>query len=155
MTGMNDQKMGLSEIGAGTASSDRGASHSPDFPSESREGQTFTWTLKDIMLYDQTADAGIKRMEEIPRTCNLILGLGDGKPESQKMYGIASDAGRLTTFDDTNQQPLVWDEYPDGDNVTSMDHERIPSVVYWGMDWYCPQYHKPLGDRLKENWGKI
>lgn len=143
MTGMNDQKMGISEIGASTAGD------SPDFPSESRKGQSFTWMLRDVLQFDKTADAGLERMQNTARTCNLILGIGDGKEDSLKFHGIASDAGRLTHYSDYNQEPLY---YIDG---TDMTHPRINNVVYWGMDWYCAPFHQAMSNQLKANWGGI
>merc|ERR1712141_337493 len=100
MTGMNDQKMGISEIGAGTAGD------SPDFPSESRKGRSFTWILRDILQFDKSADEAKERMENEDRTCNLILGVGDGKAE--KFHGFAYDAARLTTYNDKDMQPLQY-----------------------------------------------
>ena len=141
MTGMNDQKMGISEIGAGTAGD------SPDFPDESRKGQSFTWMLRDILQFDKTADQAKERMEKADRTCNLILGVGDGK--TNVFHGFASDAGRLTTYNDKDMEPL---KYIDG---TDMRHDRIDNIVYWGMDWYCWQFHEVLRDNLLEYWGDI
>merc|ERR1719220_2960757 len=50
-------------------------------------------------------------------------------------------------------KPLTND-FEGGDN-SSVEHDRIPNAVYWGMDWYCTGYHKVLGERIRENWGQI
>ena len=149
MTGMNDQKMGISEIGASTAGD------SPDFPGESRTGQAFTWTLRDMLQFDMTGDAAVSRLENTERTCNLILGMGDGKNESQSMYGLASDNAKLTVMTDKNMLPQTYDGSENNGDFSSTEHDRIDKAVYWGMDWYCTGYHKVLGDRIRENYGNI
>ena len=35
--------------------------------------------LRDILQFDNTLDDAINRMANTERTCNLILGVGDGK----------------------------------------------------------------------------
>jgi len=142
ITGMNDQKMGISEIGA---------SYSGEvaFPGESRHGYPFTWMLRDMLQFNSTGDAALETMQNADRTCNLILGVGDGKPESQVFHGVSSDAELLTVYTDTYLMPKVNDDGVD------MTHEDIENVVYWGMDWFCPAFHKQLHDRIVENWGAI
>jgi len=142
MTGMNDQKMGISEIGASYAGETA-------FPSEDRHGYPFTWMLRDILQFNSTGDEGLKTMQDADRTCNLILGVGDGKPESQVFHGVSSDAGLLTVYTDTYLEPQVNEE---GVNMT---HPMIENVVYWGMDWFCPPFHQQMHDRIVANWGNI
>ena len=57
MTGMNDQKMGISEIGVSYP-----GENSEAYPEESRKGYPFTWMLKDIMQYTNTADEAFDLM---------------------------------------------------------------------------------------------
>jgi len=49
------------------------------FGNESRIGNPFTFLLRDILQFDKTIDNTIARMKKTRRTCNLILGVGDGK----------------------------------------------------------------------------
>ncbi|XP_041374954.1 protein dcd1B-like [Gigantopelta aegis] len=71
ITGMNSKKMAISEIGVSF----------PDdtFGDESRFGIPFTNILRDILNYDNTLDDSISRIANAKRTCDLILGVGDGK----------------------------------------------------------------------------
>lgn len=63
--------MAISEIGVSF----------PDdtFGRESRIGNPFTFVLREILEFDQTLDQALTRIETAHRTCNLILGVGDGK----------------------------------------------------------------------------
>jgi hypothetical protein len=62
------------------------------------------------------------------RTCNLILGVGDGKLPAFRSVQYSGSIVRF--FDDKNMQP-VYDWHP-----------RMENVVYYGMDWLCPGYTK-------------
>lgn len=66
--------MAISEIGVSY----------PDntFGKESRIGNPFTYVLRDIIQFDKTLDETINRLETTRRTCNLILGVGDGKEKT-------------------------------------------------------------------------
>ena len=119
------------------------------FPGENRHGYPFTWMLRDMLQFNSTGDAALETMQNADRTCNLILGVGDGKPESQVFHGVSSDADLLTVYTDTYLMPKVNDDGVD------MTHEDIENVVYWGMDWFCPPFHKQLHDRIVANWGAI
>jgi len=76
------------------------------------------------------------------RTCDLILGVGDGK--LQEFRGFEYSYSTLKIFDDLNLQPY---------NATW--HPRIKDVVYWGMDWICPGYNEVLSTLLNKYWGKL
>jgi hypothetical protein len=39
----------------------------------------FQFLLRDILQFDETIDDSINRIVSYPRTCDLILGVGDGK----------------------------------------------------------------------------
>ena len=67
LTGMNDQQMAISEIGASYADE--------TFGFESRKGIPFTYILRDVLQWDKSLEDSKKRMKEADRTCNLILGL--------------------------------------------------------------------------------
>ncbi|XP_076461219.1 protein dcd1B-like isoform X2 [Babylonia areolata] len=76
ITGMSSQQMAISEIGVSF----------PDksFGSESRFGVPFTFLLRDILQFDTTLNHSLDRITNAPRTCDLILGVGDGK-----VHGLA------------------------------------------------------------------
>lgn len=134
LTGMSDQKMGISEIGVSY----------PDasFGKESRVGVPFTFLLRDILQWDNSLTEAKSHMTNAHRTCDLILGVGDGKPGGG-FVGVEYSASVANFQTPTNQQPLFdW-------------HPRIPDVVYYGMDWLCPAFNQKLGEQIQANYGKI
>jgi isopenicillin-N N-acyltransferase like protein len=71
ISGVNEHKMAISEIGV---------SYPDDtFMGESRLGNPFTFILRDILQWDKNIEQSIKRMQTSKRTCNLIMGVGDGR----------------------------------------------------------------------------
>lgn len=58
------------------------------FGKESRIGVPFTFLLRNILQFDNTLNASITRIQTAHRTCDLILGVGDGKPEAETMRGF-------------------------------------------------------------------
>lgn len=79
-------------------------------------------------------------MQTTKRTCNLILGVGDGKSEFrsfQYSHSVCNVIG------DTNPLPKAdW-------------HPGVENVVYYGMDWGCPAFHERLHEMLVKSYGKI
>ena len=120
LSGVNQHKMVVSEIGVTF----------PDksFGRESRFGNPFTFVLRDVLQWDKNIEESIHRMKTTQRTCNLILGVGDGN----KGYfrGFQYSHSTLNVVDDHKPLPnnSTW-------------HPAIPEVVYWGMDWNCPPFH--------------
>ena len=98
------------------------------FGSESRIGVPFTFLLRDVLQWDSSLDDSVNRMVNSKRTCNLILGVGDGKLPAFRSVQYSGSIVRF--FDDKNMQP-VYDWHP-----------RMENVVYYGMDWLCPGYTK-------------
>jgi len=133
LTGLSDKKLGISEIGV--------AYPDDTFGSESRVGYPFLFLLRDILQWDITLDDATNRMANAKRTCDLILGVGDGKTSQFRGYEYSSSV--LNVFDDTNQMPLTdW-------------HPRINNTVYWGMDWICPGDNMVLSHQLEQFIGKL
>jgi len=134
LTGISETLLGISEIGVAY----------PDntFGTESRIGYPFIFLLRDILQFDNTIDDAINRMINARRTCNLILGVGDGK--ESEFRGMEYSYSVLEVMDDQNLRPYneTW-------------HPRIPEVVYWGMDWDCPSYNYVLSGQIKKYYGKI
>jgi isopenicillin-N N-acyltransferase-like protein len=110
--------MGVSEIGV---------SYPDDtFGKESRFGTPFTFLLRDILQFDKTIDETYTRITEGKRTCDLILGVGDGK--TSRFNSIQYSASVANFLNDTTLKP-------EGDW-----HPKIRNIVYHGMDWLCPGY---------------
>jgi len=134
LTGVSSTRLGISEIGVSYPDS--------TFGRESRVGVPFIFTLRDILQFDDTVDDATNRLINEKRTCDLILGVGDGK--LNEMRGYQTSATVLNVFDDENLRPYnqTW-------------HPRIPDVVYWGMDWICPYYNTLLSRQIQKYYGEI
>jgi len=134
LTGMSQAKLGISEIGVSYPDS--------SFGTESRVGVPFVFILRDILQWDQTIDDAISRMINERRTCDLILGVGDGK--LKQFRGMQYSYSVLNIFDDINLRPK-----------NSTWHPVIADVVYWGMDWLCPSFNSLLSSLLIKYHGQI
>jgi len=134
LTGVSQTQLGISEIGVDYPDS--------TFGTESRIGVPFVFLLRDILQFDNTLQDALKRIVNVKRTCDLILGVGDGK--ISEFRGIAYSSSKVTIMDDTNQLPLnnTW-------------HPRINDMVYWGMDWECPGDNMILMQQIKKNYGSL
>lgn len=79
-------------------------------------------------------------MQTTKRTCNLILGVGDGKSEFrsfQYSHSVCNVIG------DTNPLPKAdW-------------HPQLNHTVYYGMDWNCPPFHLRIHELLEKYHGQI
>jgi isopenicillin-N N-acyltransferase-like protein len=141
LTGMNDQQMAISEIGASYADK--------TFGRESRSGIPFTYILRDVLQFDQSLDDSKMRLKQADRTCNLILGVGDGKDHMFNSVRYSYSAADF--FDDKTLEPGPWCTEPRPCDWQPL----IDNVVYHGMDWNCPTYTQFLGEQLQKHWGKI
>jgi hypothetical protein len=136
-SGMSSVKTGTSEIGVSF----------PDdtFGKESRFGIPFTYILRDMLQFDNTLADAEKRITTSHRTCDLILGFGDGKDQTgiNAFRGIQYGASVANFYTDTNMMPnATW-------------HPRMTNVVYYGMDWLCPGYTIALHDQLTYAYGQL
>lgn len=138
LTGVSDKQLGISEIGVSF----------PDdtFGKESRIGVPFVWILRDILHSDGSLDQAIHRLQTERRTCDLILGVGDGKDTAgseKKFRSFQYSHSTLNVINDTNPLPEVdW-------------HKPIDSVVYHGMDWICPGNYQALYNQITKHWGAL
>jgi len=134
LSGQSSAQMAISEIGVSY----------PDasFGEESRIGIPFTFLLRDILQFDNSYLDTITRITTANRTCDLILGAGDGK--AQTFRGFQYSYSVATVISDTNLIPAndTW-------------HPKIPNVVYFGMDWLCPNYDIVLAKQLNHYYGNI
>lgn len=131
LTGVSQAQLGISEIGVSY----------PDasFGNESRIGVPFIFILRDILQFDYTIDDAINRMANSRRTCDLILGVGDGKLGLFRAFQYSNSVLRIQ--DDLNMMPnATW-------------HPRIKNMVYYGMDWICPAYNQVLSEQLTKYYG--
>lgn len=114
----------------------------PSFGAESFVGVPFVYMMRDVAQRDATYQQAIARIQAARRTCNLIVAVGDGA--AGLVRGMEYSHSVATVFNDTDMMP---------DNATW--HPRIPSVVYWGMDWLCPTFSSVLARELKSNYGAL
>lgn len=134
ISGMSEVGTGISEIGV--------AFPDASFGNESRVGIPFTNILKDMVQFDRTLADAERRLTDAHRTCDLILGFGDAKPGGG-FRGVQYSYSDANFIDDTN---LI----PKGDW-----HPPIENVVYFGMDWLCPNYNSVLAAQLNAFHGNI
>lgn len=77
------------------------------------------------------------------RTCDLILGIGDGKPEVATFRGFQISYSVCNVVDDKNLIPNeTW-------------HPKFNGAVYWGMDWLCPNWDLRLSELISQYYGQI
>lgn len=138
LTGVNSNKLGISEIGVSY----------PDetFGKQSRVGTPFIFVLRDILHSDTTLEDSIERLKKARRTCDLILGVGDGKPGAgggKNFRSFQYSYSNLTVIDDVNFLPVAdW-------------HKPIKDVVYHGMDWICPGDSQAMYNQISKHWGNL
>jgi isopenicillin-N N-acyltransferase-like protein len=143
-TGQSAAQLGVSEIGVSY----------PDttyFGSETFAGVPFVYLLRDVLEFDAREADAVARITGANRTCDLILGVGDGKPAAPGGAGTARSfaysAGDIFVFNDTNLQP--WNDTAD------TWHPRFPDLVWHAMDWLCPGYSVPMAAQIKGLWGAL
>lgn len=133
ITGISSVQMAISEIGV-TFPDDT-------FGKESRFGIPFTYILRDVLQFDADLEASQQRLTTAHRTCDLILGIGDGK--SDQFRSIQYSASVANFMKDDDMLPVRdW-------------HPRMNDLVYYGMDWLCPNYTSVLHTQLDANYGNI
>mmetsp|Transcript_4390 Transcript_4390/g.14261 ORF Transcript_4390/g.14261 Transcript_4390/m.14261 type:complete len:506 (+) Transcript_4390:1-1518(+) len=135
ITGMSERGMAISEIGVSFPD--------PTFGEESRYGVPFTFILRDILQFDNDLDQGLSRLITARRTCDLILGVGDGKTK-KTFRAIQYSHSVANVQNDTHMMPHndTW-------------HPRIKNIVYYGMDWLCPAYNQVMAQQLQKHYGNI
>jgi len=141
LTAFSDAQIGISEIGVSFADDSFGQG-TDDTPPEKVHGQPWMSVLKDVVTYDHSIDEAIARIQSANRTCNLIIGVGDG--EAGYANGIEYSGYVAVPYNDVTLLPVndTW-------------HPKIDNVVYNGMDWLCPGYTQKLGEQLTKYHGGI
>lgn len=132
VTGMSAH-LGLSEIGVSNPDDTFG-------PQRFGEGIPFNILLREVMM-GQTQLQGVERaLRDATRTLDLILGFGAHKKDEPRapFTGVQYARDQVRFYDDKNMLP-----------VNASWHAPIEDVVYHGMDWLCPAWTKPLGEKLR------
>ena len=96
----------------------------PTFGKESRVGVPFTFLLRDIIQFDPSLSAGLDHISNAPQTCDLSLGVGNGKVDTSArdvapFQGIQYSHSVVKFYNDTTMRPQndSW-------------HPRIKQMVY-------------------------
>jgi len=141
LSGFSDQQLAISEIGV-TYPDDSFGQGTEDTPPEKVHGEPWMFILRDVLQYSDSLESGIQRITEANRTCNLIIGLGDG--EENMVNGIEFSGYVAVPYNDETLLPFneTW-------------HPKIEDVVYNGMDWLCPNYDTVLAQQLTKFHGSI
>jgi len=141
LTGFTAAHLGISEIGV-TYPDDSFGQGTDNTPAEKVKGQPWMSVLKDVASKAHNVDEALKIIEDADRTCNLIIGVGDGN--AGNAYGVEYSGYVAVPYNDTTLLPNndTW-------------HPQIPSVVYNGMDWLCPNFDIALHDQLVKYHGQI
>lgn len=137
LSGQSSQKLSIHEIGV--------AFPDATFGNESFAGIPFVFLLRDILQFDNSYSDAVSRIQTSNRTCDLILGVGDGNANTAR--AIEYSASVAISFDDKTLQPTNTSGYT--------WHPRIPDIVYYGMDWLCPSYNQAMANQLLKNYGNI
>ncbi len=130
VTGVSSVPLAISEIG-----DDYDAMH------DSLQGTPFMFLLRDILQFDTSLKAALRRIRRARRTTSLLYAVGDGK--SGEFRAIQASRTVFNVFSPDDLEPLT------------PTHPRIPNIVYWGMSWDVPKYDKPLHDMLVKYYGNL
>lgn len=100
------------------------------------------FVLRDVLQFEDSLEGAEARIAASNRTCNLIIGVGDG--EQGKVNGIEYSGYVSIPYNDQTLLPVneTW-------------HPVIEDVVYNGMDWLCPNYDSALATQLNKYYGSI
>lgn len=93
------------------------------------------YLFRDVLQYSTSLPEAIATIQAANRTCNLILGVGDGK--ARAVSGIQYSGYVAVPYAST-------DLLPQNDSW----HPQVRDVVYNGMDWLCPNFDIVLGQQL-------
>ena len=88
-------------------------------------------------------------MNNTRRTCDLILGVGCGQEGDDGTFrGYEYSYSTLNVYNWNNLEPYNASADPQW-------HPRIKDIIYWGMDWLCPNYDIVLSNQLIKYYGNI
>jgi isopenicillin-N N-acyltransferase like protein len=121
LSGFSSEQLAISEIGAYFADDSFGQG-TENTPPQKVKGEPWMFILRDVLKYESSLEGAISRIQNSDRTCNLIIGVGDG--EESYVNGIEYSGYVAIPYDDQTLLP---------ENETW--HPVIDGAVYNGMDW--------------------
>ncbi len=109
--------------------------------------------LRHVLQHEQTLDGAVAYLQAANRTCNLILGVGDGKAPAEgaahsDFRAFRYSAAVAPAYDDATMEPHAAEGEVDW-------HPYIEDAVYYGMDWLCPNFSEVLAGHLLAHHGRI
>jgi isopenicillin-N N-acyltransferase-like protein len=127
MTGFSSEQMAISEIGVSFPDDSFGQG-TENTPPEKVHGKPWMFITRDAMQFEKSIQSAEATIESSNRTCNLIIGVGDGK--AGVVNGIEYSGYVAVPYNDSTLLPVndTW-------------HGQIEGVVYNGMDWLCPVFY--------------
>jgi hypothetical protein len=160
VTGVSSAPLALSQIGVSNPDATFG-------PQRNGQGEPFIFLLRDLLQDQSTLDGVRSALRSAHRTLDLILGFGTSgaaaagaAPFTGVQYAadqVRRNAshriahglmlcmmGQVRFYDDSDMLP-----------VNASWHAPVEDVVYHGMDWDCPGWTKPLGEKLRGMHGQI
>jgi hypothetical protein len=149
LTGFSAAHLGISEIGVSFPDDSFGQG-TANTPPEKLKGQPWMSVLKDVASKAHSLDEAVGIIQGADRTCNLIIGVGDGNAPRPDGSGVGNAVGIeysgyvAVPYNDTTLLPKndTW-------------HPEIADIVYNGMDWNCANYDIALHDQLALYRGQI
>jgi isopenicillin-N N-acyltransferase-like protein len=136
VTGFSEAQLGLSEIGVSFPD----ASFGPE--TYLAKGYPFGYLIRDVLQFDASLDEATERITGATRTCDLILGVGDGKANDFSGFQYSPHVARVIKPGGLLPVNASW-------------HPPIDDVVYWGMDWICPNDNRMLAHQLNALHGNL
>lgn len=136
LTGFSQAQLGMSEIGVSFPDDSFGQG-TRNTPPEKVHGIPWMFLFRDVLQYSKSLPEAIDTIQAANRTCNLILGVGDGKAKA--VSGIEYSGYVAVPYSSANLLPqnATW-------------HPQVKDVVYNGMDWLCPNFDMVLGQQLQK-----
>jgi hypothetical protein len=134
LTGFSAAQLGISEIGVSFADDSFGQG-TDNTPPEEVHGIPWMYLLRDVLATAKSAKEGIEMIQQANRTCNLIIGVGDGKAKT--VNGLEYSGLVAIPYADQDLLPVNADWHP-----------VIPHVTYNAMDWLCPNYDVRMSESL-------
>lgn len=126
LSGFSEAQLGISEIGAYYADDSFGQG-TANTPPEKVHGKPWMFVLRDVLQYSDSLEQAVSDIQNSNRTCNLIIGVGDG--EENMVNGIEYSGYVAVPYNDSTLLPVneTW-------------HAPIKDVVYNGMSFFETNY---------------
>jgi len=136
VTGFSEARLGISEIGV-------------SYPDETfgpetylAAGYPFGYLLRDVLQFDTSLAEATHRITTAKRTCDLILGVGDGSSDDFSAFQYSPNVATVIKPDSLLPVNDTW-------------HPPIADITYFGMDWICPNDNAMLAHQLQRFHGQL